>query len=438
MKVSVFGLGYVGCVTAACLAERGHEVIGVDVAQEKVAAIAGGLSPLAEPGLGELIARNRAEGRLSATTDAAAAVRGSEVSLVCVGTPSASNGSLGTDALERTARAIGEALPQRPGRHVVVIRSTMVPGTCERIVIPLLEEASQRTAGADFGVAVNPEFLREGSSIADFNAPAKTVIGELDPASGDTVAALYEALPGPLVRTPIAVAEMAKYVDNSFHALKATFANEIGSLCRALGLDSHEVMESFLVDTRLNISTAYLKPGFAFGGSCLPKDLRALLHAAKLADVELPVLEAVLESNEKTIGRVVEEIVSFGRKRVGLIGLSFKQGTDDLRESPLVELSERLLGKGFDLRIFDPGVSLARLHGANRAYIDEHIPHLAALLSDELDEVVAHAEVMVVGAAYENALEALVDLAGVIIVDLVRLPNAKALRGGASYIGVAW
>lgn len=438
MKVAVFGLGYVGCVTAACLAERGHEVVGVDVVVEKVESIAAGQSPLAEPGLAELIAKNHAEGRLTATTDATGAVLGSDVSLVCVGTPSAANGSLGTEALERAVHEIGTALRDSFGRHVVVIRSTMVPGTCERMVIPLLEQASGRSAGSDFGVAVNPEFLREGSSIADFNAPAKTVIGELDHASGDVVASLYEGLPGTVVRTGIAVAEMAKYVDNAFHALKATFANEIGSLCRALGLDSHEVMKSFLVDTRLNISTAYLKPGFAFGGSCLPKDLRALLHTAKLADVDMPVLEAVLESNEKTIGRVVNDIVSLGRKRVGVIGLSFKQGTDDLRESPLVELSERLLGKGFDLRIYDPGVSLARLHGANRAYISDRIPHLSALLSDSLDDVLAHAEVVVVGAKHEDAIEAMTERAGVAIIDLVRLPNAEELREGAAYIGVAW
>lgn len=438
MKVAVFGLGYVGCVTAAGFAARGHAVVGVDVNPTKIRAIQEGRTPVLEPGLEELIASTVAEGRLRATDDVEAAVSDSELSIVSVGTPSRSNGSIDTSALERVMQAIGGVLAGADRPHTVVVRSTLAPGTSERLLLPLLEEASGRPAGDGFGLAVNPEFLREGSSLADFHEPARTVIGQLDQASGDSVAALYEGFPGPVFRVPLGVGEMVKYVDNAFHALKVGFANEIGAACRAFGLDSHEVMEIFRADTKLNVSPAYLAPGFAFGGSCLPKDLRALVHAARRADLMLPILENVLPSNEQHLQRTVDRIMAVGRRRVGVFGLSFKAGTDDLRESPLVELCERLLGKGFELKIYDPTVSLSRLVGANREYVESHIPHLANLLAESPEEVMGHAEVFVVGESRPETIEALARANGRPIFDLVRLPDAESRRGGDEYHGVAW
>ncbi len=438
MRIAVFGLGYVGCVSAACFAARGHDVVGVEINPLKRELINGGKSPVLEPALTQLVADVVAQGRLRATDAAGEAVRNADLSLVCVGTPSRANGSLGTEALERAISSIGAALPLTTGRHTVVVRSTMVPGTSEHIVVPLLETTSGRRAGTDFGVAVNPEFLREGSSIADFDDPPKTVIGELDAASGDAVASLYDEIRAPLFRVPIGIAEMVKYVDNAFHALKVGFANEIGLACREFGLDSHEVMRIFCADRKLNISPAYLTPGFAFGGSCLPKDLRALLHATRRADLTLPILEAVLPSNDRHLQAIVDAVVHVGRRRVGIFGLAFKPLTDDLRESPLVELSERLLGKGFDLRIYDPEVSLSRLVGANREYVENRLPHLSALLVPDAASLVEHAEVCIVGARTAESVDALKHADGRHVIDLVRLPDASERRGREEYTGVAW
>lgn len=438
MRIAVFGLGYVGAVSAAAFAARGHVVIGVDTEPLKVDALNAGESPVSEPGLDELVRDAVSSGALRATVDGRDAVAQSELALVCVGTPSAPNGSLSTDALERVAATIGDALGTTRGRYTIVVRSTMVPGTSESLVLPILERTSGRSAARDFGFAVNPEFLREGSSLRDFFDPPKTVIGEIDRPSGDAVVSLHAGLPGPVIRLPVRAAEMAKYVDNAFHALKIAFANEIGQICRAFDLDSHEVMESFLADTKLNISTAYLKPGFAFGGSCLPKDLRALLYAVRRRDVEVPLLASILVSNERSIARIVDTVVEAGQRRVGMFGLSFKPDTDDLRESPLVELSERLLGKGFDLKIYDPQVSPKNLVGANRRYIEERMPHLAALLAANPDEVLEHADLCIVGAAREETVQSLAGANGRTIIDLVRLPDAGTRRGGGRYIGVAW
>jgi len=377
-------------------------------------------------------------GRLSATTDAAAAVASSDLSVICVGTPSASNGSLSLDAVERVTRSIAAALPECAHRHTVVIRSTVLPGTTEHVVLPLLEAESGLKGGADFGLAVYPEFLREGSAIADFDDPAKTVIGELERASGDATAALYDTLSAPLFRVPLRVAEMAKYVDNAFHATKIAFANEIGAVCRAFDIDSHEVIAPFLADRKLNISEAYLLPGFAFGGSCLPKDLRALVHAARHADLELPLLESVLPSNARHLARTIEVVLSLGRRRVGMFGLAFKPGVDDLRESPLVALAETLLGKGYDLRIHDPAVSVSRLVGTNREYMLEHLPHLSELLVDDARGVLDHAEVCIVAASSPEAVAATASAGDRHIVDLVRLPDAAERRGEERYVGVAW
>ncbi|GAA4539874.1 nucleotide sugar dehydrogenase [Amycolatopsis samaneae] len=438
MQISVFGLGYVGCVSAACLASRGHQVVGVDVNPIKIDLVTRGKAPVVEERIGELTEEVVASGALRATTDVAEAVAGSEISLVCVGTPSAPNGSLSTAFLERVAEEIGGALSAKDTRHTVVFRSTMLPGTCLDLLVPILEKASGGTAGVDFGVAVNPEFLREGSSVRDFFDPPKTVIGEFDTQSGDAVAKLYEGLPGDVFRVPIPVAEMTKYADNAFHGLKIGFANELGAVCRALGLDSHQVVDVFLADRKLNISPAYLRPGFAFGGSCLPKDLRGLVYAAHRADVSVPILAHVLPSNDEHLQRAYELVARTGKRKIGLFGLSFKPGTDDLRESPLVELAERLLGKGYDLKIYDANVSLSRLMGANREYIESRLPHLGQLLAGSIGEVLAHADVCLVGCTDAAVSAALPRGGDQVLIDLVRLPDAATRRNEKGYVGLAW
>ncbi len=438
-SVSVFGLGYVGCVSAACLASRGYRVVGVDVNPAKMESLRQGRCPVVEDDIGELTAEVVAAGNLVVTGDARAAVLDSDVSLVCVGTPSGAGGALSTRYLEEVTAQIGAALREKDGWHVVVYRSTMVPGTCEKLLIPLLEKQSGKRAGVDFGVCVNPEFLREGTSVRDFLDPPKTVVGGTDSASCAAVLALYDGLPGPSFAVPIKVAEMTKYVDNSFHAVKIGFANEVGSICAALGLDSYAVMDIFLSDTKLNISPAYLRPGFAFGGSCLPKDLRALTHTARSNDVDTPLLANVLVSNEVQLRHAVDLVIADGRRKVGIFGLSFKPGTDDLRESPMLELAERLIGKGFDVRIYDANVILSRLIGANRSYIDERLPHIGELLIDSVDAVVEHGEVLIVASRAPEIVDALAQAGDDrLIVDLVRLPNAGQLRDTPNYQGIGW
>ena len=437
--VSVFGLGYVGCVSAACLASQGHRVIGVDVNPDKIDAVARGASPVVEERIGDLTARVVAAGDLTVTADSHAAVLATDLSLVCGGTPSAHGGGLSTAFLEQVTDAIGAALATKTGWHVVVYRSTMVPGTCEQLLIPRLESVSGKRAGIDFGVCVNPEFLREGTSVHDFFHPAKTVVGETDPVSGAMVLDLYRGLPGRQFTVPLKVAEMTKYVDNSFHALKVGFANEIGAICSSLALDSHEVMEIFLADTKLNISTAYLRPGFAFGGSCLPKDVRALTHTARRNDLDVPLLTNLLVSNESHLRRAVDLVLDAGRHCVGMFGLSFKPGTDDLRDSPMLELAERLIGKGFDVKIYDANVVLSRLTGANEAYIRQQLPHIGDLLTDDVTAVLDHGEVLIVGSREPEVVDA-IGRAGPdrLIVDLVRLPDAARLRGTQNYQGIGW
>ncbi len=437
-SIAVFGLGYVGSVTAACLATRGHSVIGVDVSREKVDMINRGLSPVVEHRMSDLVGEQVAARHLRATTDSRRAVEDSDIALICVGTPSAPNGGLMTTYLERVSDEIGAALAERSGHYTVAVRSTMLPTTCEQLVLPRLQDASGKRAGEDFGLAVNPEFLREGSSVDDFFDPPKVVIGQYDDASGDAVADLYTGLPGPVYRVPLAVAEMIKYADNTFHAVKVGFANEMGAICKALGLDSYAVMDMLIADTKLNISPAYLRPGFAYGGSCLPKDLRALVHRAGRSDVSVPLLDSVESSNEGQIERAFRLIEATGKRRVGLLGLAFKPGTDDLRESPLVALAERLVGRGFELLIHDPQVSLSSLLGANRDYVDQRIPLLSRFIADSPDEVVNHAEVCVVGAADPAAITALRNVDGCIVVDLVRFPGSADYEGDPRYIGISW
>lgn len=438
-RIGVYGLGYVGCVSAVCLASMGHRVIGVDVNLDKVECLSQGRPPIIEDRIGELTAEVVAAGMLTVTTDARSAVMNSDVSLVCVGTPSTSTGELSTVFLEQVTSEIGAALAGIDRWHVVVYRSTMLPGTCESLLIPQLEELSGKRAGVDFGVCVNPEFLREGTSVKDFFDPPKTVVGAYDSRTADTVTELYRGLPGYRYQVPIKIAEMSKYVDNSFHALKVCFANEIGAICSSLSLDSHAVMEIFLSDTKLNLGSAYLRPGFAFGGSCLPKDVRAVTHIARRNMVDIPVLANLLHSNESHLQRALNLITGDGRRRVGVFGLAFKAGTDDLRESPMVELAERLIGKGFDLKIFDSNVTLSRLVGANHAYISERLPHIDQLLVDDIDVVLDHGDVLIVGSGASEVIEALTRCrTDQLIIDLVRLPDAEQRRGHDDYRGVAW
>jgi GDP-mannose 6-dehydrogenase len=438
MKVSVFGLGYVGSVSAAMLASDGHEVIGVDLNADKVAAINAGTSPIVEPALGEVLHDVVSHGRLRATTDTTDAVRGSDISLICVGTPSRRNGSLDLSYVERVAAEIGAVLKQKDGYHIVVVRSTVLPGSTHGIVIPALERESGKTYGEGFGVAMNPEFLREGTALKDFRHPPLTLIGHNHAADAAGATSLYQALDAPVVSTTIRTAEMIKYTSNTWHALKVCFANEIGNLCKQLGVDSHDVMDIFCRDTQLNLSPYYLKPGFAFGGSCLPKDVRAIQYRAKELDVEMPVISSILASNKLQVTTAFEQILETGKTNVGMLGFSFKAGTDDLRESPLVTLAEQLLGKGIKLRIYDRNVLLSRLVGANRDYVDQRIPHLASLLSDSIDEVIQHADVLIVGNKTVEFADALRRTRPEqIVIDLVRLP-VEGASIAADYRGICW
>jgi len=436
MRIGIYGMGYVGAVSSACFADAGHHVIGVDVSEIKVDLINRGRSPVVEPGLEALLQRVVNEGRLRATTSTREAMAAPDLSIICVGTPSRKNGDLDLHFMEGVCRELGAALRDIPVYHTVVVRSTVLPGTTREFIIPLLEAASGKRAGEDFGVAMNPEFLRESTAIRDFKEPPMTVIGELEPVSGEAVAALYADLPAPLMRRDLEVAELVKYSCNAWHATKITFANEIGSIAKAAGVDGRDVMEILCLDRKLNISSHYLRPGFAFGGSCLPKDLRALSYRAGQLGVDMPMIGSIMRSNKNLIERAVDMVASYGERRVGLLGLSFKADTDDLRESPLVELAETLLGKGYQLSIFDRNVEYARVHGANRDYINSRIPHVSSLLKSDLNEVIASSDIVVLGnkdQSYERALKELpeekkwVDLVGF-------LPHGA--NGGSQ--GICW
>jgi len=438
MNVSVFGLGYVGSVSAATFADDGHTVIGVDVNPTKVEMLNAGQSPIVEPGLGELIESGVTAGRLRATTSASEAVSASDVSLISVATPSRRNGSLDLSHLTRVCEQVGEALRQKSTYHIVVIRSTVLPGTTHETVIPTIERASGKRYGTDFGVAVNPEFLREGSAVRDIKHPPLTLVGHNHAADAAGTIALYQGIDAPVVTSSIRVAEMIKYACNAWHALKVCFGNEIGNICKRLDVDSHDVMEIFCKDDKLNLSPYYLKPGFAFGGSCLPKDVRALEYRAKELDLELPVLQSVLRSNQLQIQQALDQIIETGKKRIGLLGFSFKAGTDDLRESPMVILAETLLGKGYDVRIYDRNVLIARLTGSNKDYIEKQIPHLSRLLCESVDDVLNEADVIVIGNAAPEFGEALIRCRpDQTILDLVRVPVDRA-NVVADYRGICW
>lgn len=437
-RISVFGLGYVGSVTAACLASLGHDVVGVDVNDAKLESLRSGRSPMTEVGLDDLLASAAASRRLRLTTDAQSAVAESDVSLICVGTPSNRNGSLDLRAVERVTEQIGAAMGRKLDRHTVVMRSTVLPGAARNVVVPRLESSSGLKAGADFGYVSNPEFLREGSAVADFMSPEYTVVGEWDSDSGNVVEELYSMLEAPVLRVPVETAEMVKYASNAFHAVKVAFANEIGHLAKVQGIDGRSVMEILCRDHRLNISPAYLRPGFAFGGSCLPKDTRALVYRAREIDVDVPLLAAILPSNDVQVQRAIAAVEDAEGKHIGILGLAFKAGTDDVRESPMVAVIETLVGRGYQVQVFDEDVRLSNLIGANRAYLEAEIPHIASLMVDDLDEMVRTCDVLVVG----NSSKVFADLGSrmdenQVLVDLVGVTDTtRAMRG--NYIGSGW
>ncbi|NOX43438.1 MAG: nucleotide sugar dehydrogenase [Gammaproteobacteria bacterium] len=437
MKISVFGLGYVGAVSAGCLAKQGHEVIGVDTYKPKVDSINKGLTPIIEKDIGEIIEENVKLGRLRATTDVQYAIQNTDISLFCVGTPSQENGSLDLKYVISVCEDIGIALKSKQGFHVVVARSTMLPGSMRSVVIPTLEKFSGKVAGEDFGVCNNPEFLRESTAVYDYFNPPKTVIGQTDERSGDILASLYADMDAPLIKTKIEVAEMVKYTDNVWHALKVGFANEIGNISKELGVDGHAVMDIFCQDTKLNLSPYYMKPGFAFGGSCLPKDVRALTYKAKSLDLDVPILNSILRNNSAQVDRGINMIINGGKKKkIGVLGFAFKAGTDDLRESPVVEVIERLLGKGYDLRIYDKNVAIASLIGTNRDYILNHIPHIHRLMVDKIDEVIGHADTLLIGTPDEEFSSISAKIRpDQEVVDLVRINNLEKTSG---YQGICW
>jgi len=438
MKVGIFGLGYVGCVMAACLANDGNQVVGIDINRLKVDMINAGQSPIIEPGLADMISEGKRAGKLRAEMDAKAVVQESDISLICVGTPSNDNGSLRLDYVDNVCRQIGEALREKDGYHVVVVRSTVLPGTVEDRLIPIIERASGRKAGVHFGVCMNPEFLREGSAIKDYYHPGILVIGELDQRSGDLLAPLYAPIEVPLTRTTLRTAEMVKYACNAFHALKVVFGNEIGTLAKANGIDGQEVMDIICQDRQLNISTAYLRPGYAFGGSCLPKDLRAILYRAKELDVDVPMLGTLLQSNHQHVEMSIKMVERTGKRKIGVLGLSFKAETDDVRESPVITLIETLIGRGYQVRIYDEKIQLARLVGANKAFLEKGIPHITTLMCATMQELIEQSEVLVVanGAAEFRRIGAMLK-PDQWLIDLVGIAR-KAEDSQGQYEGICW
>lgn len=438
MKISIFGLGYVGAVSLACLSRDGHDVIGVDIDQTKLDLIMAGKTPVVEEGMVALMDQVAASGKVSVTTDAGKAMRESDISLVCVGTPSAANGSQDQGAILRLAVEIGKAIKAKAAPHVVVFRSTLVPGTVEDVLRPIVEEHSGKKDGVDFHLCFQPEFLREGSSISDYDKPPFTIVGANHDYPVEQLRGLFGHLPCKFIQTSLRSAEMMKYTCNNFHALKITFANETARLCDALGVDPFEVMDLVCQDTQLNISKAYLKPGFAFGGSCLPKDLRATTYLAKKYDVEIPMLAGILPSNRTHLDLAFHKIMESGKRRIGFIGLSFKTGTDDLRESPLVTLAEMLIGKGMQLSIYDPEVHLAKLLGANRSFVEKHLPHIGEMLLADVAEVIEQSEVLVVGLTGAEVSDALATHCRTdqVVLDLVNLPKRNAIRGQVE--GLCW
>lgn len=436
MRISVFGMGYVGAVCSACFAKDGHKIIGVDPQQVKVDLINQGKSPIIEEGLEELIAAGVSSGNLKAVQNVQVAIEESDISIICVGTPSRINGSLNLDYIKLVCEEIGAAIKKKQGRHTIVMRSTVLPGTAQELAIPALEQSSGKKMGEGFGYVSNPEFLRESTAIFDFYHPPKTVIGETDSESGEIIASLYSNLEAPLIRTDVAIAEMVKYADNAWHAVKVSFGNEIGNIAKKLDIDGQKVMDIFCQDQKLNLSSYYLRPGFAFGGSCLPKDVRAITYKARDLDIHTPLLSSLIPSNNEQIDQAFSLLKQTQKKKVAMLGISFKANTDDLRESPLVELVEKMIGKGYEIKIYDKCVSIAKLVGANKEYIMQHIPHVSDLLDENLEEVINHADVIIIG---NNAKE-FQNIGSKIkndthIIDLVRIAN---LEDKPLYQGICW
>jgi GDP-mannose 6-dehydrogenase len=437
MDISIFGLGYVGAVSSACLADCGHNILGVDQNEEKVVMINNGKSPVIEKDLESLIRLNVKANRLKATLQGNKAVLETDISIICVGTPSLPNGNIDLSSIKRVSKEIGDALLLKNSYHIIINRSTVIPGTIKNVITPIIEKYSKKTVGKDFGIVSNPEFLREATAVYDFFNPPKTIIGATNVKDRNKVAEIYKDTKAPLIHTSIEAAEMIKYADNAFHALKITFANEIGLLCKKMGIDSHEVMEAFCKDKKLNLSSYYLKPGFAFGGSCLPKDLRSITYFGKHQDLELPVLNSIMRSNQSMIDFAIELIQSKGCRKIGVLGFAFKAGTDDLRESPVVTLIESLLGKGYKIQIYDKNVSLARLRGANKKFIEEKIPHIAALMKDKLEDVLAGSELIIIGNKSEEFREIRKRVKKKqYIIDLVRITKKHYKNFG--YEGICW
>jgi GDP-mannose 6-dehydrogenase len=438
MRISIFGLGYVGAVSLACLARDGHLVIGVDIDAAKLELIRSGKTPVVEEGMVDLMALMAASGRVSVTTDVVQAVMDSELSLICVGTPSAPNGSQDQSAMLKLAHDLGRAMRGKAGEHVFVFRSTLVPGTVEEVLNPIIERESGKKDGEGFHICFQPEFLREGTSIRDYDRPPYTIVGARSSAAVARLRELFGHLPCEFHATSIRAAEMVKYCCNNFHALKITFANETARLCEALNVNAFEVMDLVCKDRQLNISPAYLKPGFAFGGSCLPKDLRATLYMSKMRDVELPMHAGIMQSNRVHLDHAIAKVLASGKRRVGMIGLSFKTGTDDLRESPLVLLAEHFIGKGLALQVYDPEVHLSRLLGANRRFIEQHVPHLGSLMRSDIEGVIAESDLIVVGLSDARIFDALVQhlREDQTVLDLVNIPQRSKLR--ANVVGLCW
>ncbi|MBL1421536.1 MAG: nucleotide sugar dehydrogenase [Alphaproteobacteria bacterium] len=437
MRISIFGLGYVGVVSAGCLAKAGHTIIGVDIHPQKIEQVNGGKSPIIEAQLGELLRDGVENNRISATADCNEAIFNTDLSLICVGTPSQANGNLDIAAIRHVCTQIGAAIKAKNQQHMVVIRSTILPGTTANVIIPILEAETGGKVDEAFNLAYNPEFLREGTAVDDFFSPPKTVIGVLNDKAAQQVTKLYDGIDAPLIVTTIDISEMVKYADNVWHGLKVCFGNEIGNICQAQGIDSHKVMDIFCQDTKLNLSPNYLKPGFAFGGSCLPKDTRALTYQAKQLGLNLPLIESILTSNQQQIQRAISIISSKNKTKITVLGFTFKAGTDDLRESPLVELIERLIAQGYELKLFDKNVSLDSLIGLNKQYILNAIPHIDRLMVDTIDEAIKGAEIVIVG----NNAQEFADIPSKIksdqcLVDFVRLENTTHLKD--RYIGINW
>lgn len=434
MRISIFGLGYVGCVSLGCLAQNGHDVIGVDVSENKINQINNGLATIVERDIDQIIFEQRSSGRIRATNNFSDAVENSDISIVAVGTPSTPKGHLDLEHIFLVAENIGYVLSKKESFHVVAIRSTIFPGTCEKVA-RIIEQISGKKNNIDFAVVDNPEFLREGSAVSDYFNPPLTLIGSDCEKASEIMKSIYANLPGEIIITEVKVAEIMKYVNNTFHALKISFANEVGNICSALGIDSYKVMDIFCKDHQLNISPYYFKPGFAYGGSCLPKDLKGLQTLAHDLYIKVPVIDSIDKTNEIQIQRAISKMSKYFGKRIAFLGLSFKAGTDDLRNSPFVEVVETMIGKGFDIVIYDNNIQLAKLTGKNKEYIESRIPHLSRLLESDLEKVVESADVIVVNNKEQAFLDILKTIKGKTIIDMVRMDIDQDCN---SYFGINW